>query len=1483
MADQKKPLRTLAGFTTTVDELRQLELDLDQIQSSAKPYTPYIPEDKQQDDKFQRWNNLFRFENYYTISKLFEIIKQREEDPNYQVLEELGKFLANRWNLIKNTNLAYCFNTACTANRLCMKVAMFLENASEKQVNRYLLLMPTITDQGMEDPSSSSLMSITDNDFSLAGIILTHDNTGIVDIFTRLVLLDQTRSLNGSADITSTKPKYQLTPFEEGIIKNRHLAATTTYAQMMIDQYDWKHAKTKKTLYSILEQFRQQLQKSDAYYGKGKKEDADGDIYYALPHFQNALDQLTTTQKDLLFNAKTSGTSGETFKDIWDNLTRKNTLTQKAVNTIETCTANAREAISQILNANRDILMKTELDGEKIDEEVHAMAFGAEFKKAEKELKKGFKSDVIAIQPYGDHGDYLLMQNLIENIRQAREIFDQCYCYQAPEHDTLTPNETLFLKDFRNHDLKQCFIICINTDDAKELTTIAVKIMERPSKAKLLTPREQINLLSPQAIQLMLSDLMKNCSESNLSTFFYTMRCIWDIKTTEYFHSIIFSNFEFLNSYTTSLLSFPKNKDCSSAIVRFGQIIKEQSVLFMQIMKEHPDYFSRIFEKASTDQEITELMDIILAGDLETIKKFDQLAETAKLPADQRDVGVCQIRLLIDITAEKFLALCVQPKRGNLLLRVVALQWLYQEILKKPNVFAHNFLAASTVIYAMLNQELNQRLMPEKQEQYLQLIDQQKLVTILKSKNSKELSDLLIKSERIWQVIVDDMLAGNPTLTIDNTLAAQVIKQYGIKKLLEVLKSKLDSVLQNFLVRLVPENRELLFKMMLTHNITNPITADGLLTIFGQNPIDDDGLLIITNQILSVSSTALLFSDQQKLQLLEKIGFPYCLKVFCWSIYTHASLLIHITSILKNVQQLTQFLSEFIAILDRSLTDKRKWDRRSLELAYALLVTILLDGKFSGKIPSLLGKIGIEHLVKSSTYIRGPHSTTQLLQALTSQERCTFSEQAVAYFLTLDYNIEDQDFIKPDQLLNEELFAQSLSVKSQIMLLRTFRLKSLLITNSKVNNDTSRIVHLFYNLNPEVQQQFIIGVTGLGSYTFFLCTLIALRNLSNRNTDISSFLQQIINKNLNFKKDFFSNTVRAISDPAYHDLLIEIPLFSILFLLTDNYQAKEIVTKTLALLCESHPPNFPKHFPEQLKTLISAQDRLIALSKLGMANFLAISKNMSPSIEEVVADAIDQNPEKAPYLLRAIININNVNDLSLAIKASLYSLVINWFRLAPINYQQVLTSISQLDDTARNLLLSAKVGTDGQIHFVSTMIFSFWLIKDPCIETLNKTLPHLTTPEAKHAFFKYIPSNVLVTVFGNLKNFITLYKSCQPETKSFLTSPEVMTVGLATGLVNSLEDMFKLSLCVKSNHKTFLADVNSQETFLDQYRSILKPELLKNKNKIKLLNNIRTQLLPETATYFDEILAANPSSTSNTNPHLQLQPGLHQTAAGLSH
>jgi len=296
-----------------------------------------------------RYRNEFivDIESDLTLAGLFGLFHTFDsEDKDTEIAPEhlvaLIEFLAQRWERIKNSNLAYPHQPHSIVNVICLLLAQELEKLTG--ISRYRLLMPTIT----VDCNEISTTEIKENNLELHEFVLSDDNDRIIDIIPCMDFAVEDGVLKHTSLFAGKIKALSKTEADRVI---HHSEYAERYFATITERVD---AKTKSnsfgsTLFGLCESLRRGG--NHGSYRGGEELNAGHNANEGIFYFSEWLAALTESERKNLLSRKKAD-SNKTFADVWGRAARPTDADYKSTNF---CVALIADDVELILKNNRDL------------------------------------------------------------------------------------------------------------------------------------------------------------------------------------------------------------------------------------------------------------------------------------------------------------------------------------------------------------------------------------------------------------------------------------------------------------------------------------------------------------------------------------------------------------------------------------------------------------------------------------------------------------------------------------------------------------------------------------------------------------------------------------------------------------------------------------------------------------------------------------------------------------------------------------------------------------------------------------------------------------------------------------------------------------------------------------------------------------------------------------------------------------------------
>lgn len=302
---------------------------------TLRSFTNAVNELKQQSGKLLNFEDLDRVETISSLQEAFESAVNMEDLVNY-----LEKILADRWERIRETNLAY---TRCAANAplslLCQRLAKLVADYRKGDKIIYQYLIPTLT--GCYDKFSDVHL----NELKINQFILDEKNENAYDL--RMIYNHHTYALDDPQAMDTAFWDPHLpdnedgmgTPISESLVLRliHHSKETREYHEAYEALQEAKKSDS-VSFYMPLKQLATGLMKGSTS-GSGSEATAGCEAMEAINAFHIFLDENPDIREGLLalrtgnscLNYVTNLREPETLKHVWDILTGVDKVTINCV------------------------------------------------------------------------------------------------------------------------------------------------------------------------------------------------------------------------------------------------------------------------------------------------------------------------------------------------------------------------------------------------------------------------------------------------------------------------------------------------------------------------------------------------------------------------------------------------------------------------------------------------------------------------------------------------------------------------------------------------------------------------------------------------------------------------------------------------------------------------------------------------------------------------------------------------------------------------------------------------------------------------------------------------------------------------------------------------------------------------------------------------------------------------------------------------
>jgi hypothetical protein len=254
------------------------------------------------------WVNVL--ETKYSIASLDKILlnlrSQLNKSATATSIKPLQDFLAERWEQIRGTNLAYSHAPNNNLNALCLTLAKAIALLTGSNSNK--LLMPTITNNGV----TSTLDTLEVHEF-----ILNDDDTQFIEI---LSTLEQAIGDGKLKRYDEQNNKHiPLTPTEEERLINHSMESKAYYNELK-KVADLKNKG--KSIGAYMTRLVTELNLGGAHGGKDGTEGKAGvDAFNAITDFHDILQVITPAERKFIFECSALAlTVAKSFQTIWFRL-----------------------------------------------------------------------------------------------------------------------------------------------------------------------------------------------------------------------------------------------------------------------------------------------------------------------------------------------------------------------------------------------------------------------------------------------------------------------------------------------------------------------------------------------------------------------------------------------------------------------------------------------------------------------------------------------------------------------------------------------------------------------------------------------------------------------------------------------------------------------------------------------------------------------------------------------------------------------------------------------------------------------------------------------------------------------------------------------------------------------------------------------------------------------------------------------------------
>jgi hypothetical protein len=257
-----------------------------------------------------------RLEAGLTLHELRVLAKESKDDKEHSIATKVQKFLGNRWERIRHTDIAYPHDPHGPLTKICLTLAE--RYASKFKTDRYKLLMPTLK----ESKHSVTQTNLADSELKLSDFILTDKDKGFIEVGPCIEMAKETGEYHyqfvpEKKDPSQPNPQpRKLSPDEvERLINHSQLTRESHQAIQTVISYLKQDKSVGARLLQLIEDLREGGKSAK---NGGTEYKAGQPAYTGVKEFRLFLDSISAKDREDLFNiAIPNPVEYPTFKLLW--------------------------------------------------------------------------------------------------------------------------------------------------------------------------------------------------------------------------------------------------------------------------------------------------------------------------------------------------------------------------------------------------------------------------------------------------------------------------------------------------------------------------------------------------------------------------------------------------------------------------------------------------------------------------------------------------------------------------------------------------------------------------------------------------------------------------------------------------------------------------------------------------------------------------------------------------------------------------------------------------------------------------------------------------------------------------------------------------------------------------------------------------------------------------------------------------------------
>lgn len=291
---------------------------------------------------------LAALESIYTYDKILSLVTPNpgetlDNEVSATKMEDIRRFFAERWEVIRDTKLAYPHYTNLQANRLCVQLAQIAAPYLEGHC-AFQLLMPTLTE-------TTSSITYTDlNETGLHTFVLGDDDTSFIEVLECLSSVSGLGVLYHTSKVdVETRRAVLLTESEQHRVIN-HTPEALKYYTFSMELYNKQHST--ESIGSMLKRLIDGLRSGGVSHreGGGTEYNAGSGANQAIVDFAEFLETLTPGARSNLMGRQDS--TNKSFSELWNRLTRSGSTDYRDVTY---CVQLLAGSLDNLLGRNHDL------------------------------------------------------------------------------------------------------------------------------------------------------------------------------------------------------------------------------------------------------------------------------------------------------------------------------------------------------------------------------------------------------------------------------------------------------------------------------------------------------------------------------------------------------------------------------------------------------------------------------------------------------------------------------------------------------------------------------------------------------------------------------------------------------------------------------------------------------------------------------------------------------------------------------------------------------------------------------------------------------------------------------------------------------------------------------------------------------------------------------------------------------------------------